>query len=64
MDFVAPTNHRVKIKESEKRDKYLDLTREIKKPQKTVEHDGDGDTNCNRYARNNLESLVNEQEDL
>ena len=28
--FVIPPNHRVKTKESEKRDKYLDLAREIK----------------------------------
>ena len=32
------------IKESEKKDKYLDLARELKK---TIEHEGDGDTNCN-----------------
>ena len=28
--FDVPTNHRVRIKESEKIDKYLDLTRELK----------------------------------
>ena len=31
MDFVVPANHRVKLKESEKKDKYLDLDRELKK---------------------------------
>ena len=31
MDFVIPADHRVKIKESEKRDKYLDLAKELKK---------------------------------
>ena len=31
MDFAIPANHRVKMKENEKRDKYLDLTRELKK---------------------------------
>ena len=31
MDFAVPANHRVKLKESEKKDKYLDLTRELKK---------------------------------
>ena len=29
--FAVPANHRVKIKENEKRDKYLDLARELKK---------------------------------
>ena len=29
--FFARANHRVKIKESKKRDKYLDLARELKK---------------------------------
>ena len=28
MEFAIPVNHRVKLKESEKRDKYLDLARE------------------------------------
>ena len=31
VDFAVPANHRVKLKESEKRDKYLDLARELKK---------------------------------
>ena len=31
MDFAVPAHHRVKLKESEKRDKYLDLARELKK---------------------------------
>ena len=30
MDFAIPTDHRVKIKESEKTDKYLNFTRELK----------------------------------
>ena len=42
MDFAVPANHRRKIKEKEKRDKYLHLAREQKK---TMEHEGDGDTN-------------------
>ena len=32
VDFAVPTDHRVKSKESEKRDKYLDFARELKKP--------------------------------
>ena len=31
MNLVVPADHRVKIKEKEKRDKYLDLAKELKK---------------------------------
>ena len=31
MEFAIPTDHRVKLKENEKKDKYLDLIRELKK---------------------------------
>ena len=31
MDFAVSADHRVKLKESEKRDNYLDLARELKK---------------------------------
>ena len=31
VDFAVPADHRVKLKESEKKDKYLDLDRELKK---------------------------------
>ena len=31
MAFAVPADHRVKLKESEKRDKYIDVTRELKK---------------------------------
>ena len=31
VDFAILADHRVKLKESEKRDKYLDLAREVKK---------------------------------
>ena len=31
MDFDVPTDHRVKLKKSKKRDKYQDLARELKK---------------------------------
>ena len=46
VDFAAPADHWIKLKECEKRDKYLDLARELKK-KKTVEHGGDNNTNCN-----------------
>ena len=31
VDFVVPTDHRIKLKEFEKKDKYLNLVRELKK---------------------------------
>ena len=31
VDFTIPADHRIKLKECEKRDKYLDLARELKK---------------------------------
>ena len=31
MDFSVPADHSVKLKESEKKDKYLDLDRKLKK---------------------------------
>ena len=48
MTFAILADCRVKLKESEKRDKYLDLARELKK---TMEHKSDSSTNCNWHAR-------------
>ncbi len=31
VDFAVPADHRIKLKESEKKDKYLDFARELKK---------------------------------
>ena len=31
VDFAVPTDHRIKLKECEKKDNYLDLARELKK---------------------------------
>ena len=42
MDFAVPTDHRIKLKESKRKDKYLDFARELKK---TMEHEGDHYTN-------------------
>ena len=47
MDFAVLADLRVKLKVSEKRDKYPDLARELKKKQ-TIEHESDDDTN--RYS--------------
>ena len=44
VDFAVPADHRIKLKECEKKDKYLDLARELKK---TMKHAGDNYTNCN-----------------
>ena len=44
VDFAVPADHRIKLKECEKEDKYLDLAREFKK---TVKHAGDNYISCN-----------------
>ena len=43
VDFAVPTDHRIKLKESEKKDKYLNLARELKK---TMEDERDNYANC------------------
>ena len=50
VNFAIPADHRVKLKESEKRDKYLDLERELKKKMK---HESDSDTSCGWCTRIN-----------
>ena len=52
-------DHKIKRNKSEKKDKRLDLVRELKK---TVEHEGDGDANCNWYTW--IKGLVKRLEDL
>ena len=44
MDFAFAANYRVELKESEKKDQYLDFASEFKK---NVEHESDIYTNCN-----------------
>ena len=44
VDFIVLVDHRVKLKENENNDKYLDLTWELKK---TVEYESDDCANCN-----------------
>ena len=49
-------DYRLKLKESEKKDKYLDLVRELKK---TMEHESNGDTSCNwctRYSHQRIDN--------
>ena len=43
IDFAIPADHRIELKECEKRDKNLDLARELKK---TMKHEGDNYNNC------------------
>ena len=49
VDFAVLADHRIKLKESEK--KYLNLARELKK---SVEHEGDNYTNCNWCVWNRI----------
>ena len=58
MDFAYPADYKVKIKGNEKRHKYLELAWELKK--KTMEYDGDSDTNCYWWTRNNPQRLGKE----
>ena len=44
LHFAVPPDYREKLKGREKKNKYQDLAREWKK---NVEHESDGDTNCN-----------------
>ena len=48
-DFAVPADHKVKLKESEKKNKYLELARELK--EKIMENKNDGDTNCIWFTR-------------
>ena len=60
VDFAVLADHRIKLKEYEKKDKYLDLARELKK---TMEHEGDNYTNCN-WCFWYSHGLLKELEDL
>ena len=51
VDFAIPADHRVKIKESKNREKYLDLARELKK--KATKHESDSDINWTWCAWDN-----------
>ena len=61
VDFSVPADHRIKLKECEKKDKYLDLARELKK---TVEQAGDNNTNCNWCVWNNNKMITKETGEL
>ena len=46
MEFAVVADHKRKLKENENEDKYVDLTRELKKKKQTIEHESDNYTNC------------------
>ena len=54
VDFAVLADHRVKLKEIEKKDKYMDLARELKK---VMELESDGDTNYNWRTRYNHQRI-------
>ena len=54
MDFAVLADQKVKLKESEKKDKYLDLTLEVKK---TMEHESDVYTNYNWCSGNSHQRI-------
>ena len=56
MDFAVPVDLIMNLKEGKKRDKYLDLARELKK---IMEHIDDGDTNYNWCTWNNPQRIDN-----
>ena len=61
IDFAVPADHRIKLKESEKKDKYLDLARELKKRWKmqvTII------SNCNWCVWNSNSGITKGVEDL
>ena len=57
VDFAVPADYRVKLKESEKWNKYLDLVRELKK---NTEHEGNGDTSYNWCTWKNTQRIGKE----
>ena len=61
MDGAVLGDNCVKLKASEKRDKYQDLTREL---QRTMEYKNDVDTNCNWVLGTVTKELVQGLEDL
>ena len=54
VNFSVPAGHRVKLKESKKRDKYMNLTKELKK---TMKHEVAGDTNSIWCTRKDPQGL-------
>ena len=57
VNFAISADLRVKMKESKKVDKYLDFAREL---EKSGEHEGVGDNNCNLWTMNNPQEFGKE----
>ena len=55
MDFAVPAQLKVKQKETEKREKYIDLARELKE---NIEHASDRDICCNYRVRYSNQRIV------
>ena len=54
VDFTVPADHRVKLKESEEKDKYLDLAMGLIK----LEDESDVYTNYNRFSWYNHRRII------
>ena len=61
VDSVGPADHRIKLRECEKKDNYLDLARELKK---TMEHEGNKYTTGIGAFGTVTNGLLNGLEDL
>ena len=61
VNFAVPADHRIKLKEYEKKDKYPNLAKELKK---TMEHEGDNYTNCDSCFGTVRKGLLKGLEDL
>ena len=57
VDFAVLADHRIKLQECEKKDKYLDFARELKK---TMEHADDNYTNCKWCVWNSNKMITKE----
>ena len=51
MDFAVSADYRVKWKQGQKRDKYLVLTKELKKKPKNLWNMSNSGLNCNRWVQ-------------
>ena len=60
-NFAVPADHWIKLKECEKKDKYIDLAKELKK---TTEHVSDDCTNCDWFLGTVAKGLFKGQEIL
>ena len=61
MDFAVPADHKIKLKECEKKDKYLDLAREFVK---SVGYESDSCTNRDWCFGTVTKGLLKGLEDL